>query len=415
MRHVDTDRPTSPNGVDTYVHYFYNSSWQIQETRESTVESTQPENLQPTHQYVWSARYPDSPILRDANTDQDSLCDDERFYYLTDANFNVTALVDTAGDSAERYLYDPYGSVTIYDGSWSSIRSISNYDNVLLYTGREYDVEAGLYCYRMRYFSTQLGRFVARDPIGLNGGDINYYRYVANQAPNQADPTGTRSPAARFEYVPNAVEWPAGILPPGPSAMPGPLSSSMQFFIEAVPKEFEWVLGARGMRYTCWKIGFVQITKLRTDICRPFIALPIPYLFPGIHLTVSGTHDWKVDGGIPYSGDWIDPRVVVIPKGQRGDQLRFNDNPGGLWPTYWDGTLIELLLQRFEVHLMCLSGPERGATYGGARWGHRFTWTPGFGGTEVPDYTIHRWATKLDSGPSEEFKEIVRKKMFPLD
>ena len=46
-------------------------------------------------------------MLRDKNTDSDSLCDDQRIYYLDDANFNVTAIVDTAGDALERYVYSP--------------------------------------------------------------------------------------------------------------------------------------------------------------------------------------------------------------------------------------------------------------------------------------------------------------------
>ena len=91
-----------------------------------------PGNLQPDWQYVWSPRYVDAAVLRDKNTDADGLCDDERLYYLCDANFNVTTLVDTNGDAVERYLYDAYGTVTIYDGSWTNTRSTSSYANVVM-------------------------------------------------------------------------------------------------------------------------------------------------------------------------------------------------------------------------------------------------------------------------------------------
>jgi hypothetical protein len=37
----------------------------------------------------------------------------DRLYVQQDANYNVTALVDTTGAVAERYAYDPYGSVTV--------------------------------------------------------------------------------------------------------------------------------------------------------------------------------------------------------------------------------------------------------------------------------------------------------------
>jgi hypothetical protein len=46
-------------------------------------------------------------ILGDENTDQDDTCDDDRVCYLADANFNVTALVNTAGTVLKRYLYSP--------------------------------------------------------------------------------------------------------------------------------------------------------------------------------------------------------------------------------------------------------------------------------------------------------------------
>ncbi len=169
--HTDSGAPSNPTGVDTYLHYYYNTAWQILETRQSDTESAQPETLQPKHQYVWSQRYIDAAVLRDENTGTNGLCDDQRLYYLNDANFNVTALLDTAGDAVERYLYSPYGVVTIYDATWTNTRSTSSYANVTLYTGRELDPETGLYCYRNRYYSAELGRFLSRDPIGYERGD----------------------------------------------------------------------------------------------------------------------------------------------------------------------------------------------------------------------------------------------------
>jgi RHS repeat-associated protein len=163
-RHVDSQSPGNPNGIDTYIHYFYNSAWQVLETRDTTTESDQPENLQPDWQYDWSLSYIDAPVLRDKNTDADGLCDDERIYYLGDANFNVTTLVDTSGDAVERYLYDAYGRGTVYDGAWANILSASSYANVVMYTGRERDAETVLYHYRHRYYAAELGRFVGRDP-----------------------------------------------------------------------------------------------------------------------------------------------------------------------------------------------------------------------------------------------------------
>jgi len=198
-KHLDSQAPDDPDGIDKYVHYFYNRDWQLLETRETTSESAEPEDLQPKHQHIWSLRYIDAPILRDENTDEDGLCDDGRLYYLGDANFNVTTLVDPSGDAVERYLYSPYGTPIIYDASWSSTRPSSLYTNPYLYTGREYDPESGLYHYRNRYYDPALGAFVCRDPIKYRARDLNLYRYVRNNPIGFIDALGWRECNAKNE------------------------------------------------------------------------------------------------------------------------------------------------------------------------------------------------------------------------
>ncbi len=102
--------------------------WQILETRDAArSECTRPESLQPQYQYVWSPRYIDAPVLRDENTDADGLCDDGRIYYLRDANFNVTALIDPPATPAGTLRLQPLGVLTIYDATWANIRSDSSY------------------------------------------------------------------------------------------------------------------------------------------------------------------------------------------------------------------------------------------------------------------------------------------------
>jgi len=188
-KHLDSQSPSSPDGIDAYVHYFYNRGWQVLETRRSASENTGPESLQPEYQYVWSPRYIDAPILRDKNTDADGLCDDERIYYLGDANFNVTTLVDTAGDAVERYVYSPYGVLTVYDATWANIRSDSSCNIEYTYTGRRLDPETGLYYYRHRYYAAELGRFLSMDPVRRADGR-NVYWYARNRVTSSTDPQG---------------------------------------------------------------------------------------------------------------------------------------------------------------------------------------------------------------------------------
>lgn len=69
------------------------------------------------------------------------------------------------------------------NGSWDS-------DNEFLYTGRRLDPETGLYQYRERYYHSQLGRFINRDPIFYGGSQWNLYEYVSGSPVNWLDPFG---------------------------------------------------------------------------------------------------------------------------------------------------------------------------------------------------------------------------------
>ena len=98
--------------------------------------------------------------------------------FLFDANFNVTAAVDTSTDTVvERYSYTPYGEVTFLEDDFDYI-SGGTIDNQHLYTGRERDPETGLQLNRHRYYASHLGRWLTRDPIGYSGNKWNLYEYV---------------------------------------------------------------------------------------------------------------------------------------------------------------------------------------------------------------------------------------------
>jgi len=287
-RHLDTDSPTDPDGLDTYVHYFYNTRWQTVETRDTTTESDQPENLQPKHQYIWSPRYIDSPILRDENTDQDSLCDDERLYYLGDANFNVTSLVDSSGDATERYVYDPYGRPTIYDATWSNTRSTSSYDNVVLYTGREQDPESGIMHYRNRYYSTELGRFVSRDPIGFRDS-MNLVSYVRGAPTTSVDPSGLACTPFKITFGPTKTVARAGGIKTGPSYNPSIFGTEQAYWLMCARRRMVTVTYA----CTCWKWCY------KTTVNR---SVTYPQYSPGIILPLH-----------PHSVTVLGPVIPIVP------------------------------------------------------------------------------------------------------
>lgn len=107
-------------------------------------------------------------------------------YFVQDALGNVAVAVRGSG-IWQRYYYDAWGNVTITD---AANNPTSNPDSRFLFTGRDYDVETGLYHYRTRAYSPKLGRFLQPDTIDFRGGDLNLYRYVANNPINLIDPFG---------------------------------------------------------------------------------------------------------------------------------------------------------------------------------------------------------------------------------
>src|SRR5438105_1762216 len=129
-------------------------------------------------------RNADALIERDTPT--------QRLYAQQDGNWNVTALIDTSGNVQERYIYDPYGAVTILDPNWS-VRSSSSFAWIYLHQGGRYDSTSGLYNFRNRDYSPTLGRWTETDPMGLGAGDANLYRAVGNNPTNGLDPLGLQS------------------------------------------------------------------------------------------------------------------------------------------------------------------------------------------------------------------------------
>ncbi|GIW85601.1 MAG: hypothetical protein KatS3mg107_1261 [Gemmataceae bacterium] len=133
--------------------------------------------------------YVDALILRDRDSDGDGT-PDQRLWVVQDANYNVTALFDNAGNVVERYVYDPFGQATVLDFSYIVQSSGSSYDFHYGFQGLRYDSTTGLSFTHTRPYSPNLGRFTVHDWIGFQGGDVNLYRLVGNMPINATDPTG---------------------------------------------------------------------------------------------------------------------------------------------------------------------------------------------------------------------------------
>lgn len=110
-------------------------------------------------------------------------------YYHADGLGTVVGLSNSQDSSTQLTVVDAWGV---------SLGGQSTPGAQYGYTGREPD-EAGLVYMRARYYSPQFGRFVSRDPAGLQGG-INAYAYCGNNPTNCTDPSGMlpQSPLGSF-------------------------------------------------------------------------------------------------------------------------------------------------------------------------------------------------------------------------
>jgi RHS repeat-associated protein len=191
-------------GIDvgeTTDDYYYDEGWQAVEVRLGG-------DPDPLDQYVWDVRYVDAPVVRfhDSNTDDDYLdTGDNVLYYTTDANWNVTALVDAeTGEVVERYMYDPYGKATVLNGAngtdpdvngttvleWDpDADGLSDVANDVLFAGYRFDAETGLYATDTRVYHPTLGAWLGRDAGYID--TTNLYQYCRSNPATLNDPMGT--------------------------------------------------------------------------------------------------------------------------------------------------------------------------------------------------------------------------------
>ena len=167
----------------TTTSVYFTPGWEALEER---VNGSTAANV--TTQYVWGVT--GALVLRDSYS-SGTLVPSSRLYALTNANGDIMALVNTSGVAAERYVYDPYGTVTVIDASGNP-RGVnaSIYGWRYLFQGGRFDATTGLYNFGYRDYDPSQGRWIERDPLGLAAGDANLYRFVENNPISMVDPLG---------------------------------------------------------------------------------------------------------------------------------------------------------------------------------------------------------------------------------
>ncbi|MEQ1661859.1 MAG: RHS repeat-associated core domain-containing protein [Thiobacillus sp.] len=132
-------------------------------------------NQNPSAVYVHGAGV-DDPAMRLTGSTNDPTATTS--FYHQDGLGSIVGQTTQAGAIQGLQRFAPGGNIT------ASVGTINQYG----YTGREPDA-TGLVYYRARYYDPTTGRFISRDPIGLDGG-LNQYAYVGNNPVNFTDPEG---------------------------------------------------------------------------------------------------------------------------------------------------------------------------------------------------------------------------------
>ncbi len=105
-------------------------------------------------------------------------------YYHYDGLGSTRALTDDSGTVTDTYTYEAFGSLIYSTGSTQ---------NRYLFTGEQYDPNAGFYYLRARYYDPKMGRFLTTDAFeGKLFEPISLHKYMyANMNPVMfVDPTG---------------------------------------------------------------------------------------------------------------------------------------------------------------------------------------------------------------------------------
>ena len=102
-------------------------------------------------------------------------------YYVADGLGSIRQIVGAGGNLLNQYRYTAFGKMKQVQAAVG---------NTYAFTAREWDADAGLYYYRARWYDPDVGRFLARDPIGFAGGDIDLYGYCLNDPVSLVDPEG---------------------------------------------------------------------------------------------------------------------------------------------------------------------------------------------------------------------------------
>ena len=121
-------------------------------------------------------------------------CNGTEYFYVKNAQGDVTGLVNASGTRVVTYTYDAWGNPLATTGSMAT--TLGEQDP-LRYRGYVYDTETGLYYLQSRYYNPGWGRFIGTDDVTVLAAslekanwDKNLFAYCDNNPVSRRDAGG---------------------------------------------------------------------------------------------------------------------------------------------------------------------------------------------------------------------------------
>ena len=108
--------------------------------------------------------------------------DNTHYFFNYDANQNISEITNALGEIVAHYEYSPFGKIIVSEGTYAD-------KNHFKFSCEYYDKETNLIYYNFRYYNSDLGRWLSRDPFEELGGN-NLYGFVKNNPTNYVDVLG---------------------------------------------------------------------------------------------------------------------------------------------------------------------------------------------------------------------------------
>ena len=106
------------------------------------------------------------------------------YYPLTDIQGTVWGYVDSQNNVVACWRYDAWGNVLDEEVAVPALANVR-----YRFQCREWSAATGLINFRMRWYDAETGRWLSKDPIGLNGG-LNLYEFCNDDPAYGMDPFG---------------------------------------------------------------------------------------------------------------------------------------------------------------------------------------------------------------------------------